>query len=52
MGLKEPPRWLVVNPARAGMIPFASARASTAVSKPRASGDDPEVRTFLDFYST
>ena len=33
---------LLVNPARAGMIPFPAVRLSAYVSKPRASGDDPK----------
>ena len=33
--------WTAVNPARAGMIPETGKRAWAAISKPRASGDDP-----------
>ena len=32
-----------VNPARAGMIPSAMRLISASQSKPRASGDDPEI---------
>ena len=31
----------LVNPARAGMILFAMVARQAAISKPRASGDDP-----------
>ena len=33
---------VVVNPARAGMIPRRQPRRSLGSRKPRASGDDPE----------
>ena len=33
----------VVNPARAGMIRFAVSKRRKKFSKPRASGDDPQV---------
>ena len=32
---------ILVNPARAGMIPWDTARVKAAGRKPRASGDDP-----------
>ena len=35
---------LVVNPARAGMIPRSSGAAKVGIRKPRASGDDPGVQ--------
>ena len=34
---------VLVNPARAGMIPLLSKACSTPLRKPRASGDDPGV---------
>ena len=34
----------MVNPARAGMIPFPLARNIPILCKPRASGDDPFIK--------
>ena len=33
-----------VNPARAGMIPDVALLNNELISKPRASGDDPDIR--------
>ena len=38
------PEILLVNPARAGMIPATISPPNIRVSKPRASGDDPAHR--------
>ena len=41
-GLLQASVWsLIVNPARAGMIPSRGRAVSSGLSKPRASGDDP-----------
>jgi len=34
---------VIVNPARAGMIRFSTAPSGSEMSKPRASGDDPDA---------
>ena len=37
----------MVNPARAGMIPTIDARHGITAGKPRASGDDPLLPSFI-----
>ena len=39
----DSPLWVVVNPARAGMIPSMLTRPVSTPRKPRASGDDPST---------
>ena len=40
----------VVNPARAGMIPFSDRINTRAPGKPRASGDDP-MHEIMPYYN-